>query len=573
MASSALADRDTVLGALAAIEAGFDVLASASLDGFTPRELMDLLARREVIARRAPVADHRILQQLQTQASPGELGATTWGKVLAGRLHVSAGEATRRVHEAAELGPRTAMTGEPLEPVLPTFATAQAAGAIGAEHIRITRAFFKDLPADVDRPTRAAAEKDRARMASQFGPEEYRKTTALLMALLHPDGDLDDGDRQRRRGAVIGRQGADGLSTLSGTLTPECRAVFEAILAKLAAPGMCNPEDAQPCVTGRPSAEQIANDRRSAAQRCHDALLAAGRIVLSTKSLGELNGLPVTVIVTTTLAELEAGAGVAVTGGGSRLPMPDLIRAAAEAYHYLVIFNGAGKVLHLGRSKRTASAAQRIALHGRDHGCTRPGCTASGYQCQVHHLETDWADGGLTDIDTLTLACGPDNRMCTEFGWDTRLNSQGRVEWIPPPGLDHGQPRVNSFHHPQDLLAGLANEDSAVTETRLRHVFGDRAPVPTVSGLERSSPPTEPDRHDDDIYRRLLEFDETDHPYGHHPDDLSAYYHDIFGCDDGADAYDDFYLNLDPDLLATLDPDHDLIDDKRWTPRHLATRG
>jgi len=253
--------------------------------------------------------------------------------------------------------------------------------------------------------------------------------------------------------------------------------------------------------------------------------------------------------------------------------MPDLIRAAAEAYHYLVIFNGAGKVLHLGRSKRTASAAQRIALHGRDHGCTRPGCTASGYQCQVHHLETDWADGGLTDIDTLTLACGPDNRMCTEFGWDTRLNSQGRVEWIPPPGLDHGQPRVNSFHHPQDLLAGLANEDSAVTETRLRHVFGDRAPVPTVSGLERSSPPTEPDRHDDDIYRRLLEFDETDHPYGHHPDDLSAYYHDIFGCDDGADAYDDFYLNLDPDLLATLDPDHDLIDDKRWTPRHLATRG
>ena len=208
-----------------------------------------------------------------------------------------------------------------------------------------------------------------------------------------------------------------------------------------------------------------------------------------------------------TLAELEAGAGVAVTGGGSRLPMPDLIRAAAEAYHYLVIFNGQGKVLHLGRSKRTASAAQRIALHGRDHGCTRPGCTASGYQCQVHHLETDWADGGLTDIDTLTLACGPDNRMCTEFGWDTRLNSQGRVEWIPPPGLDHGQPRVNSFHHPQDLLAGLAEQDSAVTETRLRHVFGDRAPVPTVSGLERSSPPTEPDRHDDDIYRRLLEYE------------------------------------------------------------------
>ncbi len=440
MTSSALADRDSVLGAFAAIEAAFDVLASASLDGFSPPELVDLLARREVIACRAPVVDHRIIHQLQTQGRPGELGATTWSKVLAGRLRISAGEATRRVNEAAELGPRTALGGEPLEPVWPHVAAVQAAGQVGAEHLRITRQFFKDLPADVDAQTRAAAEKDLARMAAQFGPEEFRKATALLLALLHPDGDFDDADRQRRRGLSIGAQGADGLSAISGTLTPECRAVFEAILAKLAAPGMCNSDDPEPCVVGRPTAEQIANDGRSPAQRCHDGLLAAGRIVLSTKSLGDLNGLPVTVIVTTTLAELEAGAGLAVTGGGSRMPMRDLIRTAAEAYHYLVIFDGEGKVLHLGRSRRTASVAQRIALHGRDHGCTRPGCTASGYKCQVHHLEKDWAADGVTDIDTLTLACGPDNRMCTEFGWDTRLNDQGRVEWIPPPHLDRGQP-------------------------------------------------------------------------------------------------------------------------------------
>jgi hypothetical protein len=188
------------------------------------------------------------------------------------------------------------------------------------------------------------------------------------------------------------------------------------------------------------------------AQRRHDALVAAGRIVLSTKSLGDLNGLPVTVIVTTTLAELEAGAGIAITGGGSRMPMRDLIRNAAEAYHYLVIFDGKGKVLHLGRSKRTASVAQRIALFGRDHGCTRPGCRASGYECQAHHLETDWGDGGQTNINELP-GLRPDNRMCTEFNWDTHLNEHGRVEWIPPPELEHGQPRINTMHHPQDLLA------------------------------------------------------------------------------------------------------------------------
>ena len=56
--------------------------------------------------------------------------------------------------------------------------------------------------------------------------------------------------------------------------------------------------------------------------------------------------------------------------------------------------------------------------HSKDRGCSRPGCTVPGYQCQVHHV-TDWAKGGLTDIDDLTLACGKDNRLVTENGWRT----------------------------------------------------------------------------------------------------------------------------------------------------------
>jgi len=569
MTSNALADRDTVLGALDAIDAALDVLGSASLDGFSSAELLELLARREVIARRGPTVDHRLLQVLQSQARPGELGASTWSRVLAGRLHISSGEACRRIADADVLGPRRTLEGEPLAPAWPQIAAAHTAGQLGAEHLRIIRDFFKNLPAQVDTATREAAEKDLARLAGEFGPAEFRRATNLLLALLHPDGDFDDADRQRRRGLRIGPQGADGLSTITGTLTPHCRAVFEAILAKLAAPGMCNPDDPTPCVTGRPSAEQIAADQRSPAQRCHDGLLAAGRIVLSTKKLGELNGLPVTVIVTTTLAELEAGAGIAITGGGSRMSMPELIRTAAEAYHYLVIFDGEGKTLHLGRSQRTANLAQRIALFGRDHGCTRPGCTASGYQCQAHHLETDWIDGGLTNIDTLALACGSDNRMCTEFGWDTHLNTDGRVEWIPPPHLDHGQPRINPLHHPRDLLATLTDDPSPPT-------------VPDPPLIEKHRPPEEPDRHDNATVAYLLahapDVDENGAWLTHHPDDdwpptLSPYYHDILGHNDdpAADAYDDWYHNLDPDLIAALDPDHDHLEETLWAPRLPAT--
>jgi hypothetical protein len=39
--------------------------------------------------------------------------------------------------------------------------------------------------------------------------------------------------------------------------------------------------------------------------------------------------------VTTTLKDLEAAAGTAITGGGTRVPMRDVIRMARHAHHYL----------------------------------------------------------------------------------------------------------------------------------------------------------------------------------------------------------------------------------------------
>ncbi|MCV7320328.1 DUF222 domain-containing protein, partial [Mycolicibacterium confluentis] len=108
-----------------------------------------------------------------------------------------------------------------------------------------------------------------------------------------------------------------------------------------------------------------------------DALLAGGRMILASKKLGKLNGLPVTVIVTTTLKELQSGAGFGITGGGSLLPMRDLIRMASHAFHYLSVFDDDGQALYLGRAKRIATPAQRLVLFSKERGCSAPGCTAS----------------------------------------------------------------------------------------------------------------------------------------------------------------------------------------------------
>src|SRR5690242_7274576 len=205
---------------------------------------------------------------------------------------------------------------------------------------------------------------------------------------------------------------------------------------------MLNPDDANPCVSGTPTQAQIDNDHRSLAQRQHDALIAVARSVLQSGELGQHNGLPTSIIIRTTLQDLESRAGVGVSGGGTIIPITDVIRMAAHANHYLAVFDKAtGSALDLFRAKRVATPAQRIMLIARDGGCTKPCCTVGAYGAQVHHAATDWADGGRTNVDELGLACGPDNRMVGPDGWTTRINERGDVEWAPPPALDTGQSR------------------------------------------------------------------------------------------------------------------------------------
>ncbi|CAJ1584553.1 HNH endonuclease signature motif containing protein [[Mycobacterium] wendilense] len=521
MGRDVFGDRQRVLACLDALESAHRTLESCSLDGFSHEELVKILARRETLAWRSPVIDQRILARLTAEANPGEFGAASLTGVLSERLRISRGDAGRRIKEAADLGPRPTLTGDTLAPVLPELAAAQASGRIGPEHIEIARKAYAKIPPAVAEVDRAAAEADLAMLACQFGPAAFQKLADHLVAVLDPDGDYKERERQAKRSVRLGKQGPDGMSTLTATITPELRASLEPVLAKLAAPGMCNPADESPCVKGAPTEAQILADDRTIGQRHHDALQAMTRMVLASGDLGQLNGLPVTVIVTTTLAELTAAAhsvaaahgaavapeptagpaagpapegqtepapgpentadadvedpgesaavapelaatligtpapkpltGKAITAGGTLLPMGDLMRMASHAYHYLTIFDGAGRALWLGRAKRIASADQRIVLHARDRGCTRPGCTVGGYHTQVHHL-TEWVRGGATDINNLALTCPADNRMATEQHWTTQLDNSGRVEWIPPPQSQHQQPRTNPYHFIEDLI-------------------------------------------------------------------------------------------------------------------------
>ena len=108
------------------------------------------------------------------------------------------------------------------------------------------------------------------------------------------------------------------MSKISGLLDPEARATLDAVFAKWAAAGTCNPDDEVPCVDGSPPSEaHIQNDQRSPAQRNHDALNAGYEKWHSS------DGKPETVPVWTRLSETVAVLHVSVNSGCLVTDKPD----------------------------------------------------------------------------------------------------------------------------------------------------------------------------------------------------------------------------------------------------------
>jgi len=446
MGSICIAVPPEVAAALDALDAAVATIGEMNLDNYGARVRLHALERLETARRQQMVPSHDLIVGL-VKEDPADIGGPVH-KVIADWLRITCAEARRRTRDAEQLAPRVTITGETLPPELPATAQAWRDGVLDQQHLRVIQTFVRDLPADTPVDTVECAERFLAEQSAELRPDQLEKVANRCAVLINPDGKFSDGDRARQRGFIWSAQRSDGMSIGKLVASPELRANLDAWLARFAAPGMCNPDDESPCVTGEPDREVASKDSRSHAQRQHDALNALVRGQLGDPKLGVHNGLPVTVIVSTTLQELAAGAGRAMTGGGTLLPTRDLIRMASHAYHYLAVFDEhQSRPLYLGRARRIASADQRVVLYAKDRGCTAPGCDVPGYWTEVHHVD-DWARGGRTDIDKLTLACKPDHKMADK-GWRTIRLANDQTQWIPPPHLEHGQARTNDYHHPE----------------------------------------------------------------------------------------------------------------------------
>jgi hypothetical protein len=168
-------DRGPLVAGVDMIVAGLARVQSASADELTHPELLAQLDRLKSVTWALPAVEQRLLARLACESDPKALGGTSLANVLATRMRISPREARRRLADTEDLGPRQALTGEPLEPRLTTTAAAQAGGAIGPEHVRIIRKFFDELPGWVDHQTREQIEATLGGIAAGFGPDELRQ--------------------------------------------------------------------------------------------------------------------------------------------------------------------------------------------------------------------------------------------------------------------------------------------------------------------------------------------------------------------------------------------------------------
>ena len=142
---------------------------------------------------------------------------------------------------------------------------------------------------------------------------------------------------------------------------------------------------------------------------------------------------PVEVVVhvdATTLAEPGAGG---TLDDGTALAAAATERLLCDASVVEVVEDSRGKVLDVGRRRRTIPTLLRRALRLRDRGCRFPGCT--NRRVDGHHV-VPWARGGATALENLCSLCRRHHTHVHEYSFRVESDGAGAFRFFRPDGFE-----------------------------------------------------------------------------------------------------------------------------------------
>ncbi len=257
---------------------------------------------------------------------------------------------------------------------------------------------------------------DKARTQS---PDKFAGTVRKHQQQRSEDDGMSRLEHQRsQRFARIKTDRTDGMTVLYGRFDPITGALIETALSQK---------------MDELWREEDPRARCSPGQRMADALAHLVTREETDQDTGKVRGPRLLLIADYDIIDRELRNGR--LGDGTPIPTEKIRDLACQADILPAIFKGVSQPLDLGRSRRTASPAQRIALVARDKACV--GCGATANWCQAHHI-IPWAVQGNTDLDDMVLLCSRCHHKVHDDRWQIRRKPSGKYYLKPP--LKHDRP-------------------------------------------------------------------------------------------------------------------------------------
>jgi hypothetical protein len=457
---SAVLERADPAVALRALHEAIDALQAVDWTGPANGELVETLRELERARRRLPSVEHQLILEAQARDLPGQWSCRTVPAFLRVALGLGGADAAARVRAADAAGHRRSLTGEPLEPIYPAVAAAQADGSISARHAARIVNTLEQLPDAALADRGPGLEEELVGHARRFNPDQFATICQRLLYCYDQDGKppTDDGEpadspaeaelarRHRNRYLRLTRR-ADGSSHGEFEATAELTELLLTCFDSLAGP--------KPATNGPP-------DPRTLGQRRHDALIDAVRRLLKARALPRNQGVTATIIITMTERAYRTGRGSATTGHGATIPAREALRwgkYGGDLRLLAAVLSKIKPVEAYSTKHRFHTENQRLLARILHAGCTFPGCPVGAEGCQTHHVH-DWAKGGDTSVNLTAPVCSKDHHARIAEGWEAVV-IDNRIAWIPPAHLDPRQtPRFNDQHLPLAVLAQLEEDEA-----------------------------------------------------------------------------------------------------------------
>jgi hypothetical protein len=411
--------------------------------------------RRQIDSRSALVAgeiDRRSRRELGYAGLAQSRGVRTPEALVQQLTGLSASDARSLVRVGSMLAGHSTSGTNPV-PWLAPVAIAVDSGALGIEAADAIRAGLGEPSDHVTSSSLATAASELVQLATSLTLERLASRARRLRDELDENGiTLREQERRDRRYLTLTRL-SDGMTRISGLLDPESAAIVSGAVDAITSPRRGGPRFIDPAEAPASAATE---DQRTIPQFMLDALVDLVRIATLADTKKVLGAKRVAVRVHVAERDLRSGGGPAfIEGQTDAVSLATAQRHVCESGMLPVVFDRDGQTMNLGRTQRTFSIRQRVALAARDGGCRFPGCERPPSWTEAHHIN-EWQNGGRTDIADGILLCRHHHLLIHNNSW--RITRDRAEYWLHPPAhpdrVQHPQPMPTKHERLRDRVAG-----------------------------------------------------------------------------------------------------------------------